>query len=57
MKELKLSLLQAAIKRCKNTTTLYIKKIDSGFEVPGKDKSYFEQLLEKLNAIEGEINE
>ena len=56
MKELNLALLTAAIKKCKNAVQMYEKKIDTGYEVPGKGKEFFDQVNQKLNELEVLIN-
>jgi hypothetical protein len=56
MKELNLALLSAAVKKCKIAVQMYIKKLDVGYEVPGKSREFFDQVNQKLIDLEEFIN-
>lgn len=57
MKEIKMTLMSMALKRCKNTAEMYIKKINQGFSVEGKDEKLFNDIIETINELEERINE
>jgi hypothetical protein len=56
MKELKITILIIAIKRCISVINSIIIKLNNGYYVPNKDSNYFLNLIQRFEDIERELN-